>query len=105
MRAKTLKLPSKAIHLNAIDEVPPLVVGDKPSLEKAQEYVGGYVQAFPVRYEGRMGTMLCDEEGFIKNKPINHRATKIVRQYAESIGRGPSQDIVGNVIVLLGYRF
>lgn len=73
---------------------------EKPSLEEMQAFVKGYVQPLRVTYEGRKCTMLCNEDGFALQLPLNNTATNIVQA---TYGPG-SQTIVGNVIILVGYR-
>lgn len=46
--------------------------GNKFSLARLQELVGGYIEAVPV---GKGHYVICDEEGKLKNKPLNIPAT------------------------------
>lgn len=46
--------------------------GEKISLEEAQALVDGYVEL--IHLDGD-NILLCDEEGLLKNKPINTLAT------------------------------
>ena len=62
------------------------------SLEKAQELIGGYVQALPST-DGRL--ILCDEEGRIKGKEVNHRASAF---YGRDI-------VVGDVVMVIRSEF
>ncbi len=76
------------------------VIVDKVSLEKAQDLVGGYVEVVPMfnRYLGASCVVLCDEEGKLKGKDRNNRAT--LEWYKCT---GPIDDLlVGNVLVLMG---
>lgn len=59
---------------------------DVPSLEEMQTTVGGYIEPLYLP-DGRV--MIMDEEGVIKNKPLNPEASVIAK-------RG----IVGDVIVM-----
>jgi len=75
-------------------------------LVKAQALVGGPVEMAEVRYKnsgaaGDGAQMLFDEEGRIKRKPRNVRATKI---YIDSDPRRIHVvgGLVGDVVVLLG---
>ena len=63
----------------------------RPSLEEAQKIVGGYIE-FAYCPSGL--TLVVDEEGRLKNKPANPRATAI---YQRSL-------IVGDVILLEGWK-
>lgn len=70
------------------------------SLNMAQELVGGFVQVVPMfnKYLGYPCVVLCDEEGKIKGKDVNNRAT--LEWYKCT---GPSGDVlVGNILVLQG---
>lgn len=72
----------------------------KLSLNAAQELVGGLVQIVPMfnRYLSRPCVVLCDEEGKVKGKDRNNRAT--LEWYKCT---GPIDDIlVGNILVLQG---
>ena len=61
-------------------------------LEKLQEIVGGYIGIVKLS-DGR--TMIVDEEGLLKDKPINKPATKLAQPSIH-----PNDYIVGNVVVL-----
>jgi len=67
----------------------------RPTLEEAQKIVGGYIQLFRV---GNNITLVFDEEGAIKNSPINRIITDTYwnKRYGGFI--------VGDVIVLEGWR-
>ena len=62
------------------------------SLEKLQEIVGGYIRIVKLS-DGR--TMIVDEEGLLKNKPLNKPATELAQPSIHS-----NDYIVGNVVVL-----
>ena len=64
---------------------------DNPTLSDAQKFVGGWVELVKVKD----GILLIDEEGKLKDKPVNEPASKM---YAESYG---DQDIiVGDAIYI-----
>ena len=64
---------------------------DNPTLSDAQKFVGGWVELVKVKD----GILLIDEEGKLKDKPVNKPASKM---YAESYG---DQDIiVGDAIYI-----
>lgn len=70
------------------DEPSLYIRNDKPpSLEEAQKLVGGYVQLIWVH----QGQLLVDEDGIMKQLPINHRASRLA-----------GQRIVGNAMYLRG---
>ena len=46
----------------------------EPTLKEMQEFVGGYIE---VIYLNKKSMMVIDEEGKIKDKPINYEATEI----------------------------
>lgn len=99
----------KAILINTDGKVkelglnPPyrdLVSPKKLTLEQLQKLVGGYIEVIrQVPYEGRLATMIVDEEGLLKNKPVNFTATHLYR--CTKFG-APS--IFGDVVLLLGWR-
>ena len=64
---------------------------DNPTLSDAQEFVGGWVELVKVKD----GILLIDEEGKLKNKPVNELASKL---YFDTYG---DQDIiVGDAIYI-----
>jgi len=65
-------------------------VKDLPSLEEMQKFVGGYVEALQLK-NGH--TLYVNEDGRIKNLPVNKMATAFWD--ATYVNGGP---IVGNVI-------
>ena len=60
-------------------------------LDEVKDVVGGWVEAINLR-DGRL--MLCDEEGKLKNKPVNIKATTIFHGAFRT-----SDFIVGDVLV------
>lgn len=72
--------------------------GEEFSLEELQEYVGGWIELVLLDRETNK-CMWIDEEGKLKNKPMNERATLLVR------GKGLIADndfIVGDALVTKG---
>lgn len=69
----------------------------KPTLEEMQKFVEGYIEPVSIRYAGRKCRMVCNEEGLIKNLPVNTLATQLYKEQGGEV-------IVGNVIILVGYR-
>ncbi len=67
----------------------------RPSLKEAQEIVGGYIEFVSV---GNGVTLVVNEEGLMKHKPLNKTATDL---YRRGVHNGI---IVGNVIALTGWR-
>lgn len=67
----------------------------RPSLKEAQGIVGGYIEFVKV---GKNITLVVDEEGRVKQKPINR---EITQRYGHLIYGGY---IVGDVLVLEGWR-
>ena len=64
---------------------------DSPSLSDAQKFVGGWVELVKVKD----GILLIDEEGKLKDKPVNELASKL---YFDTYG---DQDIiVGDAIYI-----
>ena len=65
---------------------------DQPTLEEAQEFVGGWVESVQLK---NGDVMLIDEEGKLKEKDINQEATDHwVKSY------GMTDIIVGNAILI-----
>lgn len=80
----------KIIYANGSEKDIP---GEEPfKLEFLQKTVGGYIQIIDLQVPGQI--MIMDEEGKIKEKPVNLRATGIARG---SIF--PSDYVAGDVIV------
>ena len=64
---------------------------DSPSLSDAQKFVGGYVEVVQVND----GILIVDEEGKLKDKPVNEVASKM---YADKYG--DEDIIVGDAIYI-----
>lgn len=64
----------------------------RPSLSEAQKIVGGYIEIVPI--QGRMVTLVVNEEGRLLGLPLNPDATELF-QYSP---------ICGDVIVLEGWK-
>jgi len=62
---------------------------DSPSLSDAQKFVGGWVEVVQVND----GVLIIDEEGKLKDKPVNEVASKM---YADKYG--DEDIIVGDAI-------
>ena len=62
---------------------------DSPSLSEAQKFVGGWVEVVQVND----GVLIIDEEGKLKDKPINNASSKL---YADKYG--DEDIIVGDAI-------
>jgi hypothetical protein len=63
---------------------------ERPTLEEAQEFVGGYVQLFESRIYPKT-QLLVDEDGLCKSLPINPIASRIAGTF-----------IVGPALILSG---
>jgi len=72
----------------------------EPTLENLQALVGGYIEVIPgfTKYGRVPCIVLGDEEGKLKNKPYNNRATI---EWARCMNQR-SHDLVGDIIVLSG---
>ena len=66
---------------------------DIPNLKQAQEFIGGWVERLKLPSGD---VLLFDEEGIMKELPINNEATKLVNSFEV---RYPIT-ILGNVIYL-----
>ena len=64
---------------------------DSPSLSEAQKFVGGWVEVVQVND----GVLIIDEEGKLKDKPVNEVASKM---YADKYG--DEDIIVGDAIFI-----
>lgn len=64
----------------------------KPTLKEAQEVVGGYVELVHPKVSPGY-TLIVDEEGRMKGKPLNEMGCRLY-----------GGDIVGDIIVLTGWR-
>ena len=64
---------------------------DSPSLSEAQKFVGGWVEVVQVND----GILIIDEEGKLKDKPVNEVASKM---YADKYG--DEDIIVGDAIFI-----
>lgn len=73
----------------------------KMKLETAQELVGGYVEVVPLfnKYLGQPCIVLCDEEGKLKGKPVNNRASL---EWYKCLGHSVDDMLVGDILVLQG---
>jgi len=70
----------------------------RPTLKESQEIVGGYIEFAHPDNKGKKTqerlTLVVDEDGLVKGKPLNLKATNIYQ-------RSP---IVGDVILLEGWQ-
>ena len=64
-----------------------ILTASRPSLEEAQEAVGGFIEMIPVEH----GQLLVNEEGLIMSLPLNPTASQIA-----------GRPIVGNALLLKG---
>ena len=64
----------------------------RPTLKEAQQIVGGYIELLPVH--GSRITLVLDEEGKLKGKLLNGKASLYFRPWL----------LVGDVIVLEGWK-
>ena len=72
---------------------------DNPTLSDAQKFVGGYVEVVKVRD----GILIIDEEGKLKDKPVNEVATKMYTDYLKNRGyveEHNPDNIVGDAIYI-----
>lgn len=69
-------------------------ISEKPSLEKAQELVGGLVQLIELSNGDQM---LVNEEGLFEELPINMEATHIAQHQSDAL---IMDGIRGNAIIL-----
>ena len=74
----------------------------EPTLKEMQEFVGGYIEV--VQSANTKYDIILDEEGKLKDKPINREATELyVGEEQDDTSAGWDFDvIVGDVMVLSG---
>lgn len=72
----------------------------EPTLENLQSLVGGYIEVIPgfTKYGRIPCIVLGDEEGKLKNKPYNNRATL---EWSKCMNNSPDT-LVGDIVVLSG---
>jgi len=74
----------------------------KPTLERLQELVGGYIEPITVKLGGKLLRAYVDEDGKLKGLPVNPQATEL---YYAAVPEARGYDfLVGNVVVLEGWR-
>lgn len=79
----------------AIWEVP-----KPPTLEEMQKLVAGYVELITpgAAWDGQQAEVYCNEEGKLKNMPVNALATKYIRTQIPAFW----DVLVGDVVLLVG---
>ena len=75
-------------------------LGHRPSLKEAQKIVGGYIEFAKGKLDGKVVNLILDEEGKLKHKRKNSKATLMYWARYPGIG----DIIVGDVIVLEGWK-
>jgi len=80
----------------SIDE---FIMDKAPELKRLQEIVGGYIEVVPVLYGGNHVQMIVDDEGLVKQKSINEKATDIYRRTRDGFPL-----IAGDVAILVGLK-
>lgn len=101
MSSQQLRLPSKVVFIPADSKVAITEELVKPSFDRMQEFIGGYIETFPLKYQGRSATYLCNDNSW--HQPVNERVSALI--VAEANRRRTScQKIYGNVIVLIGFK-
>jgi hypothetical protein len=72
---------------------------DEPTLESAQEFVGGYVEGVPFP---NGDYLIVNEEGKLKGLDVNEKATKLWRDTFDNDNyiTGRKDFVVGNAILI-----
>jgi len=72
----------------------------EPTLPNLQGLVGGYIEVIPgfTKFNNQPCIVLGDEEGKLRSKPVNNRATI---EWARCINCSPDM-LVGDIVVLTG---
>lgn len=76
------------------DKEDAIVLDKRPSFKEAQNIVGGYIQAIPVKG----GVIYCNEEGKLMGMPVNKLATA---RFGSQIYGGI---LVGNLLFIEGWQ-
>lgn len=69
--------PIKVIHKADGTTIPFVTQGAKPTLQELQDAVGGYIEMIYLDTT----TLVVNEEGKLRELPINLAATKLLQQY------------------------
>jgi hypothetical protein len=92
-----------AMHVIKVDgTVTTTLDKDSCTLEEVQGIVGGYIEPVPlfVTWEGEPCQVWCDEEGKVKRKAINQKATE---EWYDAVGAIVGNDVlVGDICILTG---
>jgi len=84
---------ARIIHPDGIEEIVHPKTGTTFSLEELQKFVGGYIERVPTPSMDRDIDCVVDEEGLMKQLPMNRKASNLV---------GGGQMIVGPMVILRG---
>lgn len=88
----------KIVYLKASGEKTEVVADMCPPFEDLQAFVGGYIQMIYTECDGQQAMLLMDEEGKIKEKPVNMAAT----WFGRVGGIAPFDYVVGDAVLLVG---
>lgn len=78
---------------------------EEPSLERMQDFVGGYIELIPIVYNGHRAQMYVNEVGAIAGLPQNPTATKIIREMSRQMARPLNLNfpgVLGPAVILEG---
>ena len=78
-------------------EIDVFPIGKRWTLQELQNHVGGYIEMMPG--VGKMRIIL-DEEGRLKNKPVNQKATQMITEILRFKPLRYQPVIVGDVLIL-----
>lgn len=78
------------------------IITKVPTLEDLQKIVGGYIEVVPYfnRYDDKMCVAFCNEEGKLKQLPVNMPAQALWMQAVE--GRPLNDMLVGSIAIVVG---
>lgn len=87
------------VAMLADGSVMPMQIGECPGLEQLQTMVGGLIETIEFRVPGmgRRFVAVFDEEGKLKDLPVNELATQ---RFMEECDSAPADYIVGTVLLL-----
>ena len=103
-------MKGKMLTYPAAGDVSEIELLTMPTLKQLQKAVGGFIEAVPrfdtIEYKGEKVPCIafCDEEGKLKRKDINSKATQL---WAEALGMTTRElfnndVLVGDIVVLIG---
>ena len=85
----------KALSITTTEIVSLIEIPETDSLSQMQAAVGGYIEVLGLNAGV---SMVLDEEGKLKGRPLNNIAVRLTQHYA--VGLRPGDMIVGDVLLI-----